>query len=365
MSKKKILFAAVDIGWRIEHYSIFIKNNTTEKILVDSFVKHAVSKSQYRTNYTYHIQYDKLNAFLRWVFSFFFFLFATIKYDTFYFLSGETLLTRKLRRFEFAVYKLFNKRIIMHFVGSDIRSPEYVIWKEENIIQYINNDVNNDKTTNWQKKLIADSLKFSHETFVSTPDLLSIIPTAKYIPVFIDYEKFNKDLKSELLPKTNFFKTDKIKILHSPSHYKIKGSSIILEAIEKLKSENSDFEFIYTPDLNIDTGSNYPVTRYQLFKLYSEADIVIDQMTIGWYGLQSIEALLSNCHVFCYIEKELISSYFKDSPIIPTDAVELKNDLLNLLKNFKKPDLIKNQGWVKRNHTIENKGQIIIDAIFS
>lgn len=117
------------------------------------------------------------------LFSFFFIAF----YDLDHFFSGETLLTRKLRRFEFRIYKLLGKRIIMHFVGSDIRSPEYLFWKDKNLVEFLNGNRSFPLTMPWQDALIKDSMDFADEILVSTPDLLAIIPSAKYYPVLIDF----------------------------------------------------------------------------------------------------------------------------------------------------------------------------------
>ena len=365
MRQVKILFAAVDIGWRIEHYSAFLKVNFGKKVISQSFVKYAVNKKQYRTKYTYNIQFSDLHPISQYFASISFFLFALIKYNTFYFLSGETILTRKLRHIEFKIYKLLNKKVIMHFVGSDIRDPNYVIWKEKNIVGYLNGKKTHQITQSWQDKLIADSLFYANEILVSTPDLLKIIPSAKYYPVVIDFIKFQKDINSSVIPTNSFFKTKKIRILHSPSLDKIKGSSLIKESIKELSKDSDKFEFIYTPDLKINTNSNYAVTRYQLFKLYMEADIVIDQMTIGWYGLQSIEAILGGCHVFCYIENNLRDQLFPKCPIHATDAINLKTDLLKLITNYYEPKYSEDLSWVKRHHSIEENNEILINSIMN
>ena len=49
--KKKILFAAVDIGWRIEHYAKFINKNLADVLIPYSLVYYKVSEEQYKTSY--------------------------------------------------------------------------------------------------------------------------------------------------------------------------------------------------------------------------------------------------------------------------------------------------------------------------
>jgi hypothetical protein len=110
MKSRRILFAAVDIGYRIEHYTKFIDTHLANKLHAESFSKYVLPKSHYKTNYTYTCPIDKTHPLLLYIYSFAFFVFSLFRYDVFHFFSGETILTRKLRRFEFWIYKLFKKK---------------------------------------------------------------------------------------------------------------------------------------------------------------------------------------------------------------------------------------------------------------
>lgn len=352
----KLLFASVDIGWRIDLYRKFLISKKGINRL-ESFVKYKVPSEQYQTNYDYQFQFSRYPTLIQWIISFAFFTYALFRFNTFYFFSGETILTRRLRKLEFRIYKLFGKKIIMHFVGSDIRNPNYLMWLNQNI-EHIS--LKKDKIApplNWQSKLISDSQTFADHILVSTPDLLQIVPEAKYYPVMIDVNRFQAECKKAAIEaKNRFFKTDKIKILHAPSNVKLKGSDAIDQVLNKALKRNDQIEYLNTKDLNRKTGSVYTVSRYELFQLYQEADIVIDQMVIGWYGLQSIEALLSDCQVICYIEDELKKHLFPNCPIISANIHELESvisEIVIQLKNEKISyrDQVK---WVNKYHTIEN-----------
>jgi len=164
-----------------------------------------------------------------------FFVYALFKYDIFHFLSGETILTRKFRKFELATYKLFGKRIVMHFVGADIRSLPYSIWKNNHMQDFLSNNLEKfpPLTEPWQDKLIAESIKYADQIIVSTPDLLKIIPQAKFYPVVIDFDKFI----SEFGEMNSIKSKDKISIMHSPSNSSIKGSDIIYSQLANIKNK--------------------------------------------------------------------------------------------------------------------------------
>ena len=363
-NKHRLLFAAVDIGWRISTYQKFLEEELGDRIKIESFVKYKVPDKHFRASYTYQIPLTSYPGPIRWLISLLFFLMALFKYSHFYFFSGETLLTRRSRSFELKVYKLLGKKVIFHFVGSDIRDPEYLKWKADHIRESLAGESDHEKSKEWQKALLKDSQKYADQIFVSTPDLLEICPAATYFPLTIDVEQIKNEIQRAKLDQGDSFKTDKLRILHAPSNPMTKGSALICKAIEELDQEGLVFEYIYTPDLDLKENSAYPVSRYQLFGLYEEADIVIDQMVIGWYGMQSIEALLASCSVVCYIDEHLENYLSSNCPLINTDAIHLKTrmrELINKGKPKANPDLTKQ--WISQAHSLETKGQLL-SALF-
>lgn len=354
--KVKLLFASVDIGWRIALYRKFLISKKGIN-RIESFVKYKVPSKQYQTNYDYQFQFDQFPTFIQWFISFVFFIFALARYNTFYFLSGETILTRRLRKLEFRIYKLLRKKIIMHFVGSDIRNPNHLKWLNQNIDRLSPKIDKNAPPLDWQSKLISDTLMFADHILVSTPDLLQILPNAKYYPVMIDLSRFQEDTrKAAMEAKSSFFKTTKVKVLHAPSNVQIKGSDAIDRVLNKVLKTNDNIEYLNTKHLNRETGTVYTVSRYELFQLYQEADIVIDQMVIGWYGLQSVEALLADCQVICYIDEDLKKHLYPNCPIISANIHELEENLLKVIKWIEKNkvDFNNQVKWVSKYHTIEN-----------
>jgi hypothetical protein len=362
--RKRILFAAVDIGYRIEHYTKFINENLSAQFEAESFSKYVLPSAHYKTKYTYTCPVDKTHPVLLYLYSFCFFVFSLFRYDIFHFISGETLLTRKLRRFEFTVYKLLGKRIIMHFVGADIRSVDYELWKVKNIKSFLNGVDDYPKTFPWQDKLIKDTEKFADYILVSTPDLKEIIPSAEYYPVMLDYEKFQEEAG---LPTNKKDSKDEIVILHAPSSIvRInKGTTYIEPVLNKIASMSGYKIKLVLPYKNIqERPTNYPSTRYELFGLLKEADIVIDQMIVGWYGLISVEALAAEKCVICYVGEKLKPYLFKDCPIQIADINTLENVLLDCIEKVagKKLNLHQQMEWIKKNHTIENNHSALLRA---
>lgn len=366
MKQKRILFAAVDIGFRIELYTKFINTRYAGQLKAESFTKFKLAESHYKTNYTHICEVGKHGKLYVYTYTFLFFIYSLFRYDIFHFFSGETILTRKLRRFEFIVYKLLGKRIIMHFVGSDIRNPEYLFWKDENLIQFLEGDRSFPLTKPWQDSLIKDSLKFADAILVSTPDLLKIIPSASYYPVLIDIDKFYQETGISPAGVSHIVGSAPYTILHAPSNNKVKGTNCIHEVLDKLTVRYANNIECITPGHNITrTGKLYSVSRYDLFELLKKTDVLIDQLVIGWYGLQSLEGLLCGNVVLCYIEEGLEKYLSEDCPVINVNALNLETVLEDLVQNrftYSAETLKKNIDWVKKFHTIENNHLPLLEA---
>ena len=85
------------------------------------------------------------------------------------------------------------------------------------------------------------------------------------------------------------------------------------------------------------------------------ADLVIDQMHVGWYGVLTLEALSVGCPSVCYIRPDL-KSKFKNTPIISSDINNLSNDIMEYLsssKDFKLNKHMSTINYLKENHSTE------------
>jgi len=110
---------------------------------------------------------------------------------------------------------------------------------------------------------------------------------------------------------------------------------------------------------------NKPVSRYELFKLYKESDIVIDQLIIGWYGLQSIEALAAGKHVVSYVDANLNGFLYPNCPLELADKNTLESvvfDVINKVLNKKNINTSSQIDWLKKYHTIESNNEMLIQA---
>jgi hypothetical protein len=343
MARKKILFGAVDIGYRIEDYTKFIQTNFGESLIAESFSKYVLPTSHFKTHYTYTCPLYQWHPIRVYLYCFCFFIYALFRFDVFHFLSGELILTRKLRRFEMACYRFFGKRVIMHFVGADIRSVNYLDWKSQHMEDYLAGIPSPESLSMpYQKALIQDALDYANTILVSTPDLLDIIPTATYLPVFLNWEHLPERTPKAPCPP--------LKILFSPSGTRTKGNQYIYHALDRLHKEYGDKVEIYTPGYENKEHFQYSTTRYDLLKKMNEYHIVIDQMLIGWYGLKTVEALAMGCTVICYIDTQYKPFLFPNSPVCYADIHSLYDTLVEQIANYRPLDT---STWIQKYHHID------------
>ncbi len=355
--KKRLLLGAVDIGWRHESYSRWIKRYLADEMDVRSYVKFKLSASQYPTSYSYAFQYSDHHPVVQWTHALFFFLWSLWRFDIFHFFSGETILTRKLRRVELRIYRLLGKHVIMHFVGTDIRHPDYIVWKERHLRGIADMADRPPRSVPWQLRLVEDAVDLADHIVVSTPDLLDIVPSAQLIPVCLDLEKFHAECAAAADAATPSG-SGEVTILHAPSNVAMKGTALLEPALRALQAEDAGVNVVFTPDLQLASSGKYTVTRPMLFALYDRADIVVDQMTIGWYGLQSVEALMCGCAVVCGIDEGLRDHLPPECPIRVTDVDGLSRALRDAVGDVRsgRVDTAGQISWVQENHTMDRHG---------
>ena len=297
----KILLGTVDVGYRINTYKKIAEKIRDVKVY--GVVKYKPKKSQEELIYDHEILLigkSKLKRVFGHLYLFIRFGFTT---KVFHFISGETLLPNNWRVFEYSVYKVFGKKIITHFVGNDIRPINYLEYKA-NQLATLQKPIKLpiDFCNKRQKQEIENANRFSDAILVSSPDLLEVIPKGKYIPLVISNELFNQLFSF-------YSKKEKSSILvsHLPSNIKSKGTKTIEKLLSECKLDKQVKTEVFFPN------SSKEIPKTNLLKKLAKSHIVVDQMSSGWFGMQTLEALILGCQVLCYIEE-------RNKPFIPSDC---------------------------------------------
>ncbi len=219
--------------------------------------------------------------------------------------------------FDLLLWKRLGKRIIMHHHGDDIRRKG-------------------------EGRLYA---RFADAILVSTPDLLRWSPQAQWMPNPIDLRHY-KYVGAES-------HEGRIRILHAPSDRKVKGTDHVIRAVKSLQDEGYDIELDLIENMN----------HQEAVEHYRQADIVVDQLLVGWYGMLAIECMALGKPVCVYIRDEL-KSYLHSSPLIDTSPENLEVDLKRLVgdASLRRNIAMKARSFVERIHDADGIARRLLEV---
>jgi glycosyltransferase involved in cell wall biosynthesis len=172
--------------------------------------------------------------------------------DVFHFYFGLTLVPKSL---QFALLRMLGKMSVMHFLGSDIRGklPEQLDWSRR-----------------------------AGARVVGSYDAIRWVPDAVVIPPGIDLSGIEASPPSD---------RERPVVVHAPSSRSKKGTEHVVAACEQLDVE-----------LEIVEGLDHR----EAFERYRNADVVVDQLNAGWYGVFAIEAMALGKPVVTFLHDEAV-----------------------------------------------------------
>lgn len=264
---------------------------------------------------------------------------ALFKYDIFHFNFGRTFFSYK---YDHLILKFFRKKIINTFRGSDVFDVEKSIKKYGKESPYYK-DYQLKGSEHYEKIAARKNFITGHSDKVvligpwvaeSVGKYDRIIPYARDIEKIRTYKIATKQNKS-------------FTILHAPTDREKKGTKYVEQAVRSLKDRGIRVDLIL-----VDKESSR-----ELYERMSTADLVIDQLLIGWYGGFSVEAMALEKPVVCYLKDEYkkLVPFGKEIPIISASKKNLGEVLEKLINDRGKPPALGKKGYlfVKKVHGSE------------
>ncbi len=148
---------------------------------------------------------------------------------------------------------------------------------------------------------------------------------------------------------------DTIKILHAPNHKAIKGSSFIVNAVDTLKKEGYNVELVFKQG----------VSNKEFLDIVKDADIVVDQLIMGWYAMFSMEAMALGKPVVCAMREDLVSLFENtgcvdvgEFPMINAGPTTITDVLRKLIDEKQTLNGIgkKSRAFVEKYHSLDAVG---------
>jgi hypothetical protein len=170
--------------------------------------------------------------------------------DVFHFYFGLTLVPKSL---QFPLLKAFRKKSVYHFLGSDIRgkTPEQLAYG-----------------------------KRAGAQVVGSYDAIRWVPEAHVIPPGLDLQAVEEAPPSDRARPL---------LVHAPSNRAKKGTDQIIDACRLL-------------DVDLDIVEGLP--NEEAKRRFAAADIVVDQLNAGWYGVFAIESMAMGKPVVTFLHDE-------------------------------------------------------------
>ena len=235
------------------------------------------------------------------------------KTDIFHFYFGLTLVPKRL---QFPILRAARKKSVFHFVGSDIRGKS------------------------------SDELAYGRRAdaqIVGSYDAARWIPDAEVVPPGIDLRGIEPvPTRADGAPR----------VAHAALSRSRKGTERVVAACAEL-------------GLELDVIEN--VRHDEVGPRVARADIVVDQLNSGWYGLFAIEAMAHGKPVIGYIHEEAAArtadAFGIGVPIVRTTRETLTDDLRRLTES---PDERRTKGvasraYVERVHDADAMADRLID----
>jgi hypothetical protein len=213
------------------------------------------------------------------------------RYDVFHFNFGQTLLPRLgPLGLDLPLLRAAGKRAFMTFQGCDARQTSYC--RAHFALSCCGADTGGDlcrvEQDAGKRRAVRYALRHCHRCFCLNPDLLHVVPGAEFVP----YASVDPAAVRPV-PASPPDAARPLRILHAPTSRAIKGTEHVLRAVEALRSSHA-IELMVVENL----------AHAEAMERYRAADVVVDQLKIGWYGGFAVELMAMGKPVIAYVRED-------------------------------------------------------------
>lgn len=233
--------------------------------------------------------------------------------------------------------KAAGKIVVMHFRGSEARLQS--VFREKSPFHYVDEDEEGTVAAfpeREKRRFIELVGAVADAVFVTDPELASYVPGARIVERAIDLSVWTD---------VGVGDTDCPLIVHAPSRRGVKGTRSIINAVGNLRKEGLRFDFQIVENL----------PQAQARAIYERADIIVDQLRIGWHGVLAVEGMALGKPVVSYIRDDLLHHMGEEPPLAVANPTTIETVLRRLiLSPGTRADLgRRGRAYVERVHDAE------------
>ena len=176
-------------------------------------------------------------------------------------------------------------------------------------------------------------------------EMRTYLPDAEIVPRAIDLEAWEPVGPVGDTP-------GRVVIVHAPSRAVYKGTEALNAAIERLRSEGLPIEYRLVRDTE----------HAEAKRIYATADIVVDQLMIGWYGVLAVEAMALGKPVISHIRPDL-ERFATDIPIVNANIDDVTDRLRELVLDEGRRHRLGHEGrrFVEERHCADKIAERLVE----
>jgi len=256
---------------------------------------------------------------------------AVQEYDTFHFHWGNTLNPGK---YDLPLLQGLGKKLYMNFWGSECRQLSIA----KRINPYIRVKIHTEELIRKPLELMAE--------YIPTA-IVADYELDQYVrPYFKNVVQLPQAIVCDDYPVCEVPAREELIIVHAPTAPKVKGTEDLFKAVQKLSGEGYKFGVEYIQGMAHD----------DVKKHYANADVIVDSLTEGVYGLLAIECMSMGKPVIGWITEDA-KAYYKETygsepPMVSANPDTIYDRLKEMLSGSIDLADIKKKApeYVRQNH---------------
>ncbi len=233
---------------------------------------------------------------------------ALARCDVLHLYGGESCFGKRLYAADARLMRGLGRRVVMEFVGSDIRLTSV---EQARNPYYVPPPHIDDQRTRLSGELWAEICE--GHTIVGDHSVdIHLEPYFEHIHIVgqrVDTRRYQPHPPSRT--------ADVPVIVHAPSSPLLKGTDVLRRVLGELRRDGARFEYVEIQRM----------AQAEAIALYARADLIVDQLRAGSYGQFAVEAMSLAKPVVCYIQPQLVPLYPADLPLINANPDTLSSVL--------------------------------------
>ena len=193
---------------------------------------------------------------------------------------------RALQKLELFLVTSMRKAVFVTYQGDDARQGDYSLKHFAiSIAAQVEPGYYDAASDRFKRENILLLSSVARGVYAVNPDLLHVLPPqARFVPYSLFFMTDWTPVYSQAEPRP-------LRIVHAPSHRKVKGTALILQACANLRDKGYQFELLLVEGLS----------NAEARKVYESADVLVDQLFAGWYGGLAVELMALGKPVLVYL----------------------------------------------------------------